>query len=75
MLEAEPERDHALEISCSLDLTEVGAERRDGGRQEVHATRRVAALRKFADVTVPEPDPLAGLERLPVRDPLTGVPV
>jgi HK97 family phage prohead protease len=29
-------------------------------------------LRKFADVTVPEPDPLAGLERLPVRDPLTG---
>jgi hypothetical protein len=28
-------------------------------------------LRKFGGVVVPEPDPLAGLERLPVRDPLT----
>ena len=27
--------------------------------------------RKFADVTVPEVDPVAGFERLPVRDPLT----
>jgi HK97 family phage prohead protease len=29
-------------------------------------------LRKFGGIEVPEPDPIAGFERLPVLDPLTG---
>jgi HK97 family phage prohead protease len=34
------------------------------------AKRRL--LRKFGGIEIPEPDPIAGFERLPVLDPLTG---
>ena len=36
-----------------------------------HASDVRRLLRKFGGVAIPVPDPIAGFERLPVRDPLT----
>jgi HK97 family phage prohead protease len=50
--------------------TEARAGSALAGIERARDMRRL--LRKFGGVEVPEPDPLAGFERLPILDPLTG---
>jgi HK97 family phage prohead protease len=66
----EPEAEAQPETDAPSEQTQAKAGQHSEAIERQRAIRRL--LSKFADVTVPAPDPLAGLERLPVRDPLTG---
>jgi hypothetical protein len=69
-VEPEPEAEARTETDAPSERSQAKAGRHSEAIQRKRDVTRL--LRLFADVTVPEPDPLAGLERLPVRDPLTG---
>lgn len=57
-------------VTDTPEVQEARALRPSEVIERQRAMRRL--LRKFGGIEVPEPDPIAGFERLPILDPLTG---